>query len=117
VCGVAPVLGAALLALCIDPAPPSSPARSPLCAGGVQEDFKVQLAGLEKQLLEALATSEGDILENTALIESLTRTKSKSAEIAAALQEVRMFSSISPLVCHWRSNLRPPFRPRPLLYA
>ncbi len=53
-----------------------------------QEDFKVQLAALEKGLLEALATSEGDILENTGLIEGLTRTKSKSAEIAAALQEV-----------------------------
>lgn len=52
-----------------------------------EEDFKVQLAGLEKQLLEALATSEGDILENTVLIESLTKTKSTSADIEQALEK------------------------------
>jgi dynein heavy chain 2 len=50
-----------------------------------EEDFKVQLAKLEKDLLEALATAEGNLLENTSLIESLTRTKEKSAEIADAL--------------------------------
>lgn len=51
-----------------------------------EEDCKVQLATLEKQLVEALATSEGDILENTILIESLTKTKSTSAEIEQALE-------------------------------
>jgi len=50
-----------------------------------EEDFKVQLAGLEKDLLQALATTEGNLLENTALIESLTRTKEKAAEIEEAL--------------------------------
>eukprot|EP01033_Poteriospumella_lacustris_P002713 gene2718-1970_t len=50
-----------------------------------EEDFKVQLARLEKDLLEALATAEGNLLENTALIESLTKTKEKSAEIEDAL--------------------------------
>lgn len=50
-----------------------------------EEDFKVQLAALEKNLLEALATAEGNLLENTSLIESLTKTKEKSAEIADAL--------------------------------
>ncbi|KAF0686502.1 Aste57867_21689 [Aphanomyces stellatus] len=50
-----------------------------------EEEFKVQLAALEKQLLEALATSEGDILDNTTLIESLTRTKATSADIESAL--------------------------------
>ena len=50
-----------------------------------EEDFKVQLAKLEKELLEALATAEGNLLENTSLIESLTRTKEKSAEIEEAL--------------------------------
>jgi dynein heavy chain 2 len=50
-----------------------------------EEDFKVQLAKLEKELLEALATAEGNLLENTTLIESLTRTKEKSAEIEEAL--------------------------------
>ncbi|OQS05963.1 dynein heavy chain [Thraustotheca clavata] len=52
-----------------------------------EEEFKVQLATLEKQLLEALATSEGDILDNTTLIESLTRTKATSADIEDALKK------------------------------
>ncbi|KAG4054485.1 Cytoplasmic dynein 2 heavy chain 1 [Phytophthora cactorum] len=51
-----------------------------------EEDCKVQLAALEKQLVEALATSEGDILENTMLVESLTKTKATSAEIENALE-------------------------------
>ena len=50
-----------------------------------EEDFKVQLATLEKELLQALATSEVNLLENTSLIESLSRTKEKSAEIEEAL--------------------------------
>ena len=50
-----------------------------------EEDFKVQLAGLEKELLQALATAEGNLLENTSLIESLSKTKEKSAEIEDAL--------------------------------
>jgi dynein heavy chain 2 len=52
-----------------------------------EEDFKVQLAGLEKDLLQALATAEGNLLENTSLIESLTKTKEKSGEIEVALTE------------------------------
>ncbi|KAL3666923.1 hypothetical protein V7S43_007870 [Phytophthora oleae] len=51
-----------------------------------EEECKVQLAALEKQLVEALATSEGDILENTILVESLTKTKATSAEIENALE-------------------------------
>jgi len=58
-----------------------------------EEDFKVQLAGLEKALLEALATAEGNILDNTALIESLTKTKEKAAEIQHALEESAKASS------------------------
>jgi dynein heavy chain 2 len=50
-----------------------------------EEDFKVQLAGLEKDLLQALATAEGNLLENASLIESLSRTKEKAAEIEEAL--------------------------------
>ena len=50
-----------------------------------EEDFKMQLATLEKELLQALATAEGNLLENTSLIESLSRTKEKSAEIEEAL--------------------------------
>ena len=51
-----------------------------------EEEFKVQLAGLEAELIQALASSTGNILENTALIESLTKTKLKSAEIERALE-------------------------------
>jgi dynein heavy chain 2 len=52
-----------------------------------EEDYKVKLASLEKELLEALATSEGNILENTTLIQSLTKTKHASAEIEQALSK------------------------------
>ena len=51
-----------------------------------EEDFKVQLAELERDLLQALATAEGNLLENTLLIESLSRTKEKAAEIEEALK-------------------------------
>jgi dynein heavy chain 2 len=50
-----------------------------------EEDFKIQIDGLEKDLLQALATAEGNLLENTALISTLTRTKEKSAEIEESL--------------------------------
>lgn len=42
---------------------------------------KVRLAGLEKGLLDALATAEGDLLEDTSLIERLSDTKAIAAEI------------------------------------
>lgn len=51
-----------------------------------EESLKLQLAALEKELLEALATSEGNILDNTSLIESLTKTKAKAADIHQALE-------------------------------
>ena len=51
-----------------------------------EEDFKLQLADLENSLLKALSESEGNLLENTSLIESLTKTKSASLEISKALQ-------------------------------
>lgn len=57
-----------------------------------EEDMKVRLSNLEKQLLEQLASSDGDILENKALIQALTDTKSSSIEINEALsnsQEVQ----------------------------
>eukprot|EP00968_Pinguiococcus_pyrenoidosus_P012904 scaffold1154_cov310-Pinguiococcus_pyrenoidosus.AAC.36 len=57
-----------------------------------EEDFKVQLADLEKQLLQELATAEGDILENTVLITSLQGTKVKAREIQEALEEQKKAS-------------------------
>lgn len=50
-----------------------------------EEDFKLQLLTLEKELLQALATTEGNLLENTVLIESLSKTKLKSHEIEESL--------------------------------
>ena len=52
-----------------------------------EEDYKVQLAALETQLLEELATAQGNILDNLKLIESLTQTKITSAEIQVALRK------------------------------
>ncbi|XP_023565248.1 cytoplasmic dynein 2 heavy chain 1 [Octodon degus] len=52
-----------------------------------EEDKKIQLAKLEESLLEALATSQGNILENKELIESLNQTKASSALIQDSLKE------------------------------
>eukprot|EP01116_Phalansterium_solitarium_P024805 TRINITY_DN91_c0_g1_i4.p1 TRINITY_DN91_c0_g1~~TRINITY_DN91_c0_g1_i4.p1 ORF type:complete len:4085 (+),score=2013.94 TRINITY_DN91_c0_g1_i4:171-12425(+) len=52
-----------------------------------EEENKVQLASLEASLLKALAASEGNILENKALLDSLNETKSRSLIIAEALKE------------------------------
>ncbi|KAG8470560.1 hypothetical protein KFE25_008981 [Diacronema lutheri] len=52
-----------------------------------EEELKVQLEGLERQLLDELATSSGNILENKALIESLNETKAKSNTISDKLQQ------------------------------
>ena len=53
----------------------------------VEEDLKVQLAGLEKTLLETLATSTGNILENEQLITSLDETKAKGTTVKESLEE------------------------------
>lgn len=50
-----------------------------------EEDYKIKLAALETTLLEALATAEGDLLENSLLIDSLSQTKEASREIKTAL--------------------------------
>jgi dynein heavy chain 2 len=52
-----------------------------------EEKLKVELAEVEKQLLEELATSTGNILENKGLIESLNNTKSKSITIETSLAQ------------------------------
>ena len=53
----------------------------------VEEDLKVQLAGLEKTLLHTLATSTGNILENQQLIDSLDETKAKGTTVKESLEE------------------------------
>ncbi|XP_075905861.1 cytoplasmic dynein 2 heavy chain 1 [Nelusetta ayraudi] len=52
-----------------------------------EEDKKIQLAQLEESLLETLATSQGNILENRELIDSLNQTKASSALIQTSLLE------------------------------
>uniref|UniRef100_A0A672FSM8 Cytoplasmic dynein 2 heavy chain 1 n=1 Tax=Salarias fasciatus TaxID=181472 RepID=A0A672FSM8_SALFA len=52
-----------------------------------EEDKKIQLAQLEDSLLETLATAQGNILENSELIDSLNQTKASSALIQESLQE------------------------------
>ena len=49
--------------------------------------MKVDLSRLEKDLLEQLASSQGNILENTALIQKLSEIKTSSTEITQALDE------------------------------
>ena len=48
--------------------------------------YKVQLIGLEDDLLSRLAAAEGDIISNVALIEGLEATKSAATEIQAAVE-------------------------------
>jgi len=54
-----------------------------------EEDLKVQLADLEKQLLQTLATSQGSLLENKELLDSLNASQVKSQTVAAGLAHSR----------------------------
>ena len=54
-----------------------------------EDDLLQSLDKLEEALLEALAKSEGNILENKALIESLNEKKNKSTVIQQSLEESR----------------------------
>ncbi|XP_040514464.1 cytoplasmic dynein 2 heavy chain 1 isoform X1 [Gallus gallus] len=58
-----------------------------------EEEKKIQLAKLEESLLETLATSQGNILENKDLIESLNQTKASSALIQESLAESHRLQS------------------------
>lgn len=49
--------------------------------------MKLEMTQLEESLLEELASSKGNVLENQELIDSLNKTKSSSNEIAAGLKE------------------------------
>ncbi|CAM1329611.1 Uncharacterised protein at_DN1743, partial [Pycnogonum litorale] len=52
-----------------------------------EEEMKVQLMKLEETLLEDLANSSGNILDNQVLLESLKKTKASSSSITASLSE------------------------------
>ena len=52
--------------------------------------LKLQVGELEQRLLDELADSEGNILENKGLISSLNQTKSQSSQISAALEHAKV---------------------------
>ncbi|TPX70937.1 hypothetical protein SpCBS45565_g01524 [Spizellomyces sp. 'palustris'] len=52
-----------------------------------EDELKIQLVDLEESLLKELASSQGNILENKSLIDSLNETRDKSTIIATSLQE------------------------------
>lgn len=49
--------------------------------------IQVELAGLERSLLQSLATSSGNLLENKVLLDSLNDAKAKSLTISSSLNE------------------------------
>ena len=50
-----------------------------------EDQLKLKLAALEAGLLQALASSQGNVLENRALLESLNQTKEQSVEVMQSL--------------------------------
>jgi dynein heavy chain 2 len=56
-----------------------------------EEKFKIKLAEYQKSLLDELANSTGNILENKQLVDSLNNTKTQAAEIEKALVESHKF--------------------------
>lgn len=51
-----------------------------------EEELKLQLVSVEEALLQALASSQGNLLEDKALLESLAQAKAKASEISASLE-------------------------------
>jgi len=58
-----------------------------------EEDMKVQLSEWEKQLLQTLANSQGNILENEELIKQLDEIKASSESVNQALTESRQLQA------------------------
>jgi dynein heavy chain len=52
----------------------------------MQNNFKITLGELEADLLQRLANSTGDILEDVPLVENLERSKALSVEIAQKVE-------------------------------
>ena len=55
-----------------------------------QNQYKITLKNLEKDLLERLAAAEGDILENIELIENLETSKVLSDEIQIKVEDAKV---------------------------
>nr|BCL66104.1 cytoplasmic dynein 1b heavy chain [Volvox africanus] len=58
-----------------------------------EDECKVALADLERNLLQTLATSTGNILENKDLLDKLNETKTRSATVEKALTESKSLQS------------------------
>jgi dynein heavy chain 2, cytosolic len=56
-----------------------------------EENFKIKLSEYQKNILDELANSTGNILENKQLVDSLNNTKAQSSEIEKALIEAHKF--------------------------
>jgi len=78
-----------------------------------EEDFKVQLADLERELLDTLAASDGNLLENQALLDTLSMVKTKSAEVSESLQ---VSAKVSIKLDQERNQYRPFAEAGSLLY-
>lgn len=69
-----------------------------------QNEFKIKLKELEKDLLRRLAEAEGDILENIELIENLEYSKKLSTEIS---EKVEIAKEIQAGIAATSENYRP----------
>nr|ADI46936.1 DHC1bm [Volvox carteri f. nagariensis] len=58
-----------------------------------EDECKVALADLERNLLQTLATSTGNILENKDLLDKLKETKTRSATVEKALTESKLLQA------------------------
>ena len=56
-----------------------------------EENFKIKLAEYQKNILDELANSEGNLLDNKQLVDSLNNTKAQSIEIEKALKDSQKF--------------------------
>lgn len=52
-----------------------------------EEELRLEISDIEKQLLHSLACSKGNILDNADLLQSLNDTKVKNSTIFSSLQQ------------------------------
>ncbi|CAJ0574308.1 unnamed protein product, partial [Mesorhabditis spiculigera] len=79
-------LSAQLLGLAIRLERPELELKSSELTRGAEE-MKMQLEALELSLLQELASSEGNLLENTALLDSLNKSKANAETISKSIAE------------------------------
>uniref|UniRef100_A0A158R4I4 Cytoplasmic dynein 2 heavy chain 1 n=1 Tax=Syphacia muris TaxID=451379 RepID=A0A158R4I4_9BILA len=79
-------LSSQLLTVAINIEQPELENRSAALTRNIEES-KVKLEEVETELLEALSSAEGSLLENTQLLDSLNKSKESAEQIAESLQE------------------------------